>query len=101
MAAFGGLPTHFRLTRAELCSQIMDLVPAAAAVVMQAILQHLPHKRFGKETHQLFLQSTFRVAEAPAGASVRDGLLLGVIDRLLEVCSRWLWLHCSAAHRPN
>ena len=76
----------------------MDLVPAAAAVVMQAILQHLPHKRFGKETHELFLQSAFRVAEAPAGASVRDGLLLGVIDRLLEVWRRWLRQQPCAAH---
>jgi hypothetical protein len=52
---------------------------------MQVILNRMPHKRFGKETHQHFLNSVFRVAEAPQGALIRDGLLLGVIDRLLEV----------------
>jgi hypothetical protein len=65
--------------------QIIDLVPSASTVVMQVILNRMPHKRFGKETHQHFLNSVFRVAEAPQGALIRDGLLLGVIDRLLEV----------------
>ena len=63
----------------------MDLVPSAAAVVLQVILQRLPHKRFEKETHQQFLHSVFRIAETPQGGPIRDGLLLGVIDRLLEV----------------
>ena len=63
----------------------MDLVPSAAAIVLQVILQRLPHKRFEKETHQQFLHSVFRMAETPQGAPIRDGLLLGVIDRLLEV----------------
>ena len=63
----------------------MDLVPSAAAIVLQVILQRLPHKRFEKETHQQFLHSVFRIAETPQGAPIRDGLLLGVIDRLLEV----------------
>ena len=63
----------------------MDLVPSAATVVLHTVLQRLPHKRFVKEVHQQFLHSVFRVAETPAGASIRDGLLLGVIDRLLEV----------------
>ena len=63
----------------------MDLVPSAATVVLHTVLQRLPHTRFVKEVHQQFLHSVFRVAETPAGASIRDGLLLGVIDRLLEV----------------
>lgn len=62
----------------------MDLVPSAAAVVLQAILQRLPHKRFEKEMHQHFLHSVFRIAETQQGGPIRDGLLLGVIDRLLE-----------------
>jgi hypothetical protein len=64
----------------------VELVPSASAVVMQSILQRMPHKRFDKEVHERFLQSVFHVAEAPQGALIRDGLLLGVIDRLLEVC---------------
>jgi len=62
----------------------MDLVPSAAAVVLQVILQRLPHKRFEKEMHQHFLHSVFRIAETQQGGPIRDGLLLGVIDRLLE-----------------
>ena len=65
--------------------QIMDLVPSASAVVLQVVLQRLPHKRFEKEVHQHFLHSVFRIAESPQGGPIRDGLLLGVIDRLLEV----------------
>ena len=65
--------------------QIMDLVPSASAVVLQVVLQRLPHKRFEKETHQHFLHSVFRIAESSQGGPIRDGLLLGVIDRLLEV----------------
>ena len=65
--------------------QIMDLVPSASAVVLQIVLQRLPHKRFEKEMHQHFLHSVFRIAESSQGGPIRDGLLLGVIDRLLEV----------------
>ena len=63
----------------------MDLVPSSSAVVLQVVLQRLPHKRFEKEMHQQFLHSVFRIAESPQGGPIRDGLLLGVIDRLLEV----------------
>ena len=65
----------------------MDLVPSSSAVVLQVVLQRLPHKRFEKEMHQQFLHSVFRIAESPQGGPIRDGLLLGVIDRLLEVRS--------------
>ena len=52
---------------------------------MQVVLQRLPHKRLPKEMHQQYLRSTFRLAELPQASSIRDGLLLGVISRLLEV----------------
>lgn len=64
--------------------QIFDLVPAAPTLILQVVLQKLPHKRQSKEVHQHYLRSTFRLAELPQALSMRDGLLLGVIIRLLE-----------------
>ena len=56
---------------------------------MQAVLRHLPHKRMDKDVHLQYLRNTFRLASLPQAASIRDGLLLGVIGRLLEVRARW------------
>lgn len=65
----------------------MELVPTAPAVVLQVVLQRLPHKRLPRDTHTRFLHGVFRIAESPAGLPIRNSLLLGVVDRLLEVCA--------------
>lgn len=54
-------------------------------MVQQVILQRMPHKHMSKETHQQYLHNTFKVAELPQAGTIREGLLLGVIGRLLEV----------------
>lgn len=74
-------------------------MPSAAAVVAQVIVHRMPHKRFDKAMHAYYLRSVFRVAEAPQGAPIRDGLLLGVIDRLLEV--RMIAVHINLCGAPG
>ena len=54
-------------------------------MLQQVILQRMPHKHMGKEVHQQYLHNTFRVAELPQAGAIREGLLLGIIGRLLEV----------------
>jgi hypothetical protein len=66
-------------------AQVIDVVPSAPGLVQQVVLQHLPHKRVDKCSHQKFLHNLFRLAELPQALPIRDGLLLGVISRLLEV----------------
>jgi hypothetical protein len=66
-------------------TQILDLVPTAPGYVLQVVLQALPHRRACKEVHLQFLRNAFKLAELSQAAPIRDGLLLGVIGRLLEV----------------
>ncbi len=66
---------------------MMDVVPSGLGLIQQVILQRLPHKRVDKDIHQHFLHNTFRLAELSQAVSIRDALLLGVISRLLEVCT--------------
>ena len=78
----GGALTHLW------CGKVVELVPAALPILQQVILQRMPHKHMSKEVHQQYLRNTFRVAELPQAGAIREGLLLGIISRLLEVRSR-------------
>ncbi len=44
-----------------------------------------------QESHVAFLKETFRLAETSAGAGIRDGVLIAVVDRLVEVDVEIRW----------
>ena len=65
--------------------RILALVPLAPSALLPVLLRRLPHRRLHVSTQLLFLRSLWRLAEGPCGAVLRDGILLAVVDRILEL----------------
>jgi hypothetical protein len=60
------------------------LVPLAASVLRPILLHRIPHKSSPRALQCQYLRAAFRLVETPAGASLRDALLQGVVAHLLE-----------------
>jgi hypothetical protein len=68
--------------------RVLTLVPAASSALLPLLLRRVPHKRLPAATHCLFLESLFALAEAEEGRPLREEMLLGVVDVLLQVQER-------------
>ena len=65
--------------------RVLKLVPAASSALLPLLLRRLPHKRMDATTHCLFLEAAFSLAESQEGRPIREEMLLGVVDVLLQV----------------
>jgi RNA polymerase I-specific transcription initiation factor RRN3 len=55
------------------------------------LLQNLPHKTRDRSTQCLYLRAALQLAESSAGAPLREGLLLGIVDHLLSLDVEIKW----------
>lgn len=60
-------------------------MPTLPAQLLPMLLQNLPHKTRDRGAQCLYLGAALGLAERPAGAPLREGLLLGVVDHLLSL----------------
>jgi hypothetical protein len=67
--------------------RVLKLVPAASSALLPLLLRRLPHKRMDATTHCLYLEAAFSLAESYEGRPIREEILLGVVDVLLQVCT--------------
>lgn len=71
--------------------RIVELVPSSAKALMGMLAAGIPHKRMPTGSHLAYLRSAFRLAEGKVGEHVQDGVLLAVVDRLLEIDVEIRW----------
>lgn len=72
----------------ESLRRMLALAPVGSSALTPLLLRHMPHKRMPKHMHVTYLQCAFALAESPEGAVLREPLLLGVVDLLLQVLQR-------------
>lgn len=72
-------------------ARVMWLVPSLTRTVLTTIVGCIPHKRLDKRTHLLYMRSVFKLLECDFAEPIRDGVLLGFVDRLLEVDVEIRW----------
>ena len=71
--------------------QALQLVPALPPNLLSLLVQNMPHKMRDRDTQCLYLRAAFALAESPAGAPIREGLLVGVVEHLLTVDVEIRW----------
>lgn len=67
------------------CPQVLLLVPTAGSRLLPLVVSNFPHKLRDRNTQCLYLRGAYALAEGPAGAAVREGLLAGVVEHLIAI----------------
>ncbi|KIY94835.1 hypothetical protein MNEG_13126 [Monoraphidium neglectum] len=75
----------------EAVEKALQLIPTLPSQLLPMLLQNLPHKSRPREAQCLYLRAALLLAERPAGAPLREGLLLGVVDHLLALDVEVKW----------
>lgn len=71
--------------------QVLTLVPTAPSRLVSLIAGGIPHRLRDREVQCLYLRGALALAEAPAAAAVREGILTAAVEHLLglDVEIRW------------
>ncbi|KAF6257096.1 RNA polymerase I-specific transcription initiation factor RRN3-domain-containing protein [Scenedesmus sp. NREL 46B-D3] len=82
----------------EVQAQVVDameraiqLVPALPTRLLPMLVQNIPHKLRDRSSQCLFLRAVILLAEGKVGSSLREGLLLGVVEHLLSIDADIKW----------
>jgi RNA polymerase I-specific transcription initiation factor RRN3 len=71
--------------------RVLWLVPSLTRTAVTTLVGCTPHKRVDKCTHLLYMRSVYRLLDCENADPLRDSVLLGFIDRLLEVDVEIRW----------
>ncbi|KAI8468899.1 MAG: RNA polymerase I-specific transcription initiation factor RRN3-domain-containing protein [Monoraphidium minutum] len=69
----------------------LQLIPTLPTQLLPMLLLNLPHKARPRPLQCLYLRAVLGLAEAPSGAPLREGLLLGIVDHLLSLDVEIKW----------
>ncbi|WIA18821.1 hypothetical protein OEZ85_003502 [Tetradesmus obliquus] len=72
-------------------NKAIQLVPALPTRLLPMLVQNIPHKLRDRPSQCLFLRALILLAEGKVGSSLREGLLLGVVEHLLSIDADIKW----------
>jgi hypothetical protein len=79
------LPPHSPL-------QVLLLVPTAGSRLLPLVVANFPHKLRDRNTQCLYLRAAYALAEGRAGTAIREGLLAGVVEHLINIDVEIRWV---------
>ncbi len=85
------------LTLWTLLTQVLMLVPTAPSRLVAVIAGGIPHRLRDCDTQCLYLRGALALAEAPAAAAVREGILAAAAEHLLSLDVEIRWQDIAAA----
>lgn len=77
--------------------QVLRLVPTAPSRLVAVIAGGIPHRLRDCDTQCLYLRGALALAEAPAAAAVREGILAAAAEHLLSLDVEIRWQDIAAA----
>jgi hypothetical protein len=88
-----------QLLRGYVCAlqQVLTLVPTAPSRLVSLISGAIPYRLRDRETQCIYLRGALALAEAPAAAAVREGILAAAAEHLLSLDVEIRWQDIAAA----
>ena len=79
------------------CPQILKLVPTAPSRMVTIVAGGIPYKLRDRDVQCAYLHGALQLAQRPAAAAVRDGILAAAVNHLLGLDVEVRWQEIVAA----
>lgn len=77
--------------------QVLTLVPTAPSRLVPVVAGGIPHRLHDRDTQCRYMRGALALAEAPAAAAVREGILAAAAEHLLSLDAEIRWQDIAAA----